>query len=46
VIRDYLLRTKKCSEGEVQRWLKLLSDAFDEHTYFFSLNRVVCILHK
>jgi len=46
VIRDYLLRTKQCTEGEVQRWLKLLSQAFDDRTYFFSLNRVVCILHK
>jgi ubiquinone/menaquinone biosynthesis C-methylase UbiE len=46
VIRDYLLRTKKCTEAEVQRWLKLLSDAFDDHSYFFSLNRIVCILHK
>lgn len=46
VIRDYLLRTKKCTEDEVHRWLKLLSNAFDDHTYFFSLNRVVCILHK
>jgi arsenite methyltransferase len=46
VIRDYLLRTKKCTEVEVQRWLKLLSDAFDDHSYFFSLNRTVCILRK
>ncbi|OFW33810.1 MAG: hypothetical protein A3J28_09855 [Acidobacteria bacterium RIFCSPLOWO2_12_FULL_60_22] len=46
VIRDYLLRTRKCSEEEVRRWLKLLSDAFDEHTYFFSLSRFVCILRK
>jgi len=46
VIRDYLLRTKKCTETEVHRWLKLLSDAFDENTYFFSLNRIVCILRK
>jgi arsenite methyltransferase len=46
VIRDYLLRTRQCAEGDVQRWLKLLSDAFDDQSYFFSLNRVVCILHK
>ncbi len=46
VIMDYLRRTKKCTEEEVQRWLKQLSDAFDDHTYFFSLNRTVCILHK
>ena len=46
VIRDYLLRTKQFTEAEVQRWLKLLSDAFDENTYFFGLNRVVCILRK
>ena len=46
VIRDYLLRSKKCSQEEVERWLKLLSDAFDDHTYFFSLSRFVCILRK
>lgn len=46
VIRDYLLRSKKCTETEVQRWLKLLSEAFDNRTYFFSLNRSVCILRK
>jgi ubiquinone/menaquinone biosynthesis C-methylase UbiE len=46
VIRDYLLRSKKCTEEEVKRWLQLLSDAFDDHTYFFSLNRFVCILRK
>ena len=46
VIRDYLLRSKKCTEEEVKRWLKLLSDAFDDHSYFFSLNRFVCILRK
>jgi arsenite methyltransferase len=46
VIRDYLLRSKKCSKEEVQRWLQLLSDAFDDHTYFFSLSRFVCILRK
>jgi ubiquinone/menaquinone biosynthesis C-methylase UbiE len=46
VIRDYLLRSKKCTPDEVQRWLKLLSDAFDDHSYFFSLTRVVCILRK
>ena len=46
VIRDYLLRSKKCTEDDVKRWLQLLSDAFDDHTYFFSLNRFVCILRK
>jgi SAM-dependent methyltransferase len=46
VIRDYLLRSQKCTEEEVKRWLQLLSDAFDDHTYFFSLNRFVCILRK
>ena len=46
VIRDYLLRTGKCTEEEVRRWLQLLSDAFDDHTYFFSLSRFVCILRK
>ena len=46
VIRDYLLRTKKCTETEVGRWLQLLSEAFDDHTYFFGLNRIVCILRK
>ena len=46
VIRDYLLRSKKCTEEEVQRWFKLLSGAFDDHTYFFSLCRFVCILRK
>src|SRR3990167_6294168 len=46
VIRDYLLRTGKCTEEEVRRWLQLLSDAFDDHTYFFSLTRFVCILRK
>lgn len=46
VIRDYLLRTKKCAETEVSRWLQLLSEAFDDHTYFFGLNRIVCILRK
>ena len=46
VIRDHLLRSKKCTEEEVKRWLQCLSDAFDDHTYFFSLNRLVCILRK
>ncbi len=46
VIRDYVLRAKKCTEEEVHRWLKLLSDSFDDHSYFFSLNRIVCILRK
>ncbi len=46
VIRDYLLRSKKCTEEEVRRWLKLLSEAYDDHTYFFSLSRFVCILRK
>lgn len=46
VIRDYLLRSKKCAEEEVKRWCQSLSDAFDDHTYFFSLNRFVCILRK
>jgi len=46
VIRDYLLRTKKCTEQEVAEWLRQLSEAFDNHTYFFSLNRVVCILRQ
>ncbi len=46
VIRDYLLRAKKCTQEEVERWLRQLSDAFDNHTYFFSLNRFVCILRK
>jgi ubiquinone/menaquinone biosynthesis C-methylase UbiE len=46
VIRDYLLRSKKCTEAEAQRWMTLLSQSFDNHTYFFSLNRVVCILRK
>jgi len=46
VIRDYLLRSQKCTEEEVKRWLQLLSDAFDDHSYFFSLNRFVCILRK
>ena len=46
VIRDYLLRAKKCSEAEVQQWMKQLSNAFDDQSYFFSLNRIVCILHK
>ena len=46
IIRDYLLRTQKCTEEEVRRWCKLLSDAFDDHTYFFSLSRFVCILRK
>lgn len=46
VIRDYLLRSKKCSEHEVHRWMTLLSQSFDNHTYFFSLNRTVCILRK
>ena len=46
VIRDYLLRTKKCAEDDVHRWMKLLSDAFDDHSYFCSLNRIVCILRK
>ena len=46
VIRDYLLRTGKCTEVEVQRWLQLLSEAFDNRTYFFSLTRMVCILRK
>ena len=46
VIRDYLLRTQKCTDAEVQRWLKLLSEAFDDHSYFFGLNRIVCILRK
>lgn len=46
VIRDYLLRTKKCTEAEVGRWLQLLSEAFDNRTYFFSLTRMVCILRK
>ena len=46
VIRDYLLRSKKCTEEEVQRWFQLLSNAFDERTYFFSLGRFICILRK
>jgi len=46
VIRDYLLRAKKCTEAEVSRWLELLSQAFDERTYFFGLNRIVCIVRK
>ncbi|MBI4463509.1 MAG: methyltransferase domain-containing protein [Acidobacteria bacterium] len=46
VIRDYLLRAGKCSEAEVQRWLRLLSEAFDNRTYFFSLTRMVYILRK
>ena len=46
VIRDYLLRTKKWPEAEVKRWLQLLSDAFDDRTYFFLLTRLVCILRK
>jgi hypothetical protein len=46
VIRDYLLRSGKCSETEVRRWLQLLSDAFDDRTYFFALTRMVCILRK
>ena len=46
VIRDYLLRSKKCSEEEVRRWIQLLSDAFDNQTYFCSLTRFVCILRK
>lgn len=46
VIRDYLLRSKKCSEEEVTRWLQLLSDAYDEKSYFFSLSRFICILRK
>lgn len=46
VVRDYLLRTRKCTEEEVKRWLKLLSDSFDDRTYFFSLSRFVCILRK
>ena len=45
-VGDYLLRSQKCSKEEVERWLKLLSDAFDDHTYFFSLSRFVCILRK
>ena len=46
VIRDYLLRSKKCSEAEVKRWLQLLSEAFDDRSYFFLLTRLVCILRK
>ena len=46
VIRDYLLRSKKCTEAEVRRWLELLSEAFDNRTYFFTLTRLVCILRK
>lgn len=46
VIRDYLLRTGLCTEAEVQRWLQLLSEAFDNRTYFFSLTRMVYILRK
>jgi ubiquinone/menaquinone biosynthesis C-methylase UbiE len=46
VIRDYLLRSGKCTADEVKRWLKQLSDAFDDHSYFFSLGRFVCILRK
>ena len=46
VIRDYLLRSTKCSETEVRRWLQLLSEAFDDRTYFFALTRIVCILRK
>ena len=46
VIRDYLRRTQQCTEDEIQRWLQLLSEAFDNHTYFFSLTRMVGILRK
>jgi len=46
VIRDYLLRTKKWPEAEVKRWLSLLSEAFDDRSYFFVLTRLVCILRK
>ena len=46
VIRDNLLRSGKCSEAEVRRWLQLLSEAFDDRTYFFALTRMVCILRK
>jgi len=46
VVRDYLLRSKKCTEDEVKRWFQLLSNAFDEQTYFFSLGRFICILRK
>ncbi len=46
VIRDYLLRTGKCTPGEVQSWLQQLSEAFDNRTYFFAQTRFVCILRK
>jgi ubiquinone/menaquinone biosynthesis C-methylase UbiE len=46
VVRDYLLRSKKCTEDEVKRWFELLSNSFDEKTYFFSLGRFICILRK
>jgi hypothetical protein len=46
VIRDYLLRSRKCPEADVKRWLQQLSDAFDDRTYFFMLTRIVCILKK
>jgi len=46
VIRDYLLRTRKWPEAEVKRWLQLLSEAFDDRTYFFVLTRLVGILRK
>jgi ubiquinone/menaquinone biosynthesis C-methylase UbiE len=46
VIRDYLLRTRKWPDSEVKRWLQMLSDAFDDRTYFFVLTRLVCILRK
>jgi len=46
VIRDYLIRTQKCTVEQVARWLKLLSESFDNQTYFFGLNRIVCILRK
>jgi ubiquinone/menaquinone biosynthesis C-methylase UbiE len=46
VIRDYLLRTQQCTEADVKRWLRLLSEAFDNRTYFFALTRLVCILRK
>ena len=46
VIRDYLLRSKQLPEAEVRRWLQLLSEAFDNRTYFFALARLVCIIRK
>lgn len=46
VMRDYLMRSKKCTEAEIRRWLQLLSEAFDQRTYFFALTRIVCILRK